>query len=115
MEKYEVIDGTVYINDTEYKKGEIIKEKLEKDDIDRLEKQGFIKEYVIKTAKYEKSEEVENPKKDLQSTLSKMKKIELVEYCKINNIEINEEDLRKYNVINELSLGDKLIIPNEKN
>ncbi len=33
----------------------------------------------------------------------------------LEKYQINEEDLRKYNVINELSLGDKLIIPNEKN
>lgn len=33
----------------------------------------------------------------------------------LEKYQINEENLRKYNVINELSLGDKLIIPYEKN
>lgn len=33
----------------------------------------------------------------------------------LEKYQITEENLRKYNVINELSFGDKLIIPNEKN
>lgn len=33
----------------------------------------------------------------------------------LEKYQISEENLRKYNVINELTLGDKLIIPNEKN
>lgn len=33
----------------------------------------------------------------------------------LEKYQITEENLRKYNVINELTLGDKLIIPNEKN
>lgn len=33
----------------------------------------------------------------------------------LEKYQITEEILRKYNVINELTLGDKLIIPNEKN
>lgn len=32
----------------------------------------------------------------------------------LEKYQISEENLRKYNVINELGLGDKLIIPNEK-
>ncbi len=33
----------------------------------------------------------------------------------LEKYQMNEEQLRKYNVINELSIGDKLIIPNEQN
>lgn len=33
----------------------------------------------------------------------------------LEKYQIEEEKLRKYNVINELSIGDKLIIPNEQN
>ncbi len=33
----------------------------------------------------------------------------------LEKYQITEEKLKKYNVINELNLGDKLIIPNEKN
>ncbi len=33
----------------------------------------------------------------------------------LEKYQIAEDKLRKYNVINELSIGDKLIIPNEKN
>ena len=33
----------------------------------------------------------------------------------LEKYQITEDSLRKYNVINELTLGEKLIIPNEKN
>lgn len=96
MKNYEVVEGTVYTNNAEYKKGDIIKEKLDKDDIKRLEKQGFIKEYVSKiTENKEEKENKEDEKIEEKNNLGKMSKTELVKYCNDNNIAINEEDTVK--------------------
>ncbi len=116
---YEIIDGnklSIHID--------ILADKL-------TEKPLLEKEEEIPVRKEEKEEVVEERKEEkeetsletiLSTSLEEMfttYKVYIVRETDtlssiLEKYQITEEELRKYNVINELSIGDKLIIPNEQ-
>lgn len=100
----------------------ILEESRKEDEISMEEKEVVD---VVDLKKEEKEERVEDVSQvfsnqnEMEESYMTYKVYIVREGDTINTIlekyQITEEKLKKYNVINELTLGDKLIIPNEKN